>query len=230
MKCEDYQEMISLYLDDALSLDEKQHLEEHLKHCLSCRETLEALRMITRELARIEEVELPQKFHEELRNRLRQDEKHHRPLSKWIPYVAGLVATLVIGFVMVENTNLINPKVALEPVGYQLEEGEVSVTSLAAEPAPVQFAAKARTMSEEIWTLQCTNIEEAETFLASYTKAQDLSMTKWQEDTFYHYVLESIQNKEDLKTSIENAGLVILDSASVLEEVQTVHLVISIKE
>lgn len=227
MKCKDYQEMISPYLDDALSLDEKQHLEEHLKHCLSCRETLEALRMITRELAQIEAVELPQKFHEELRNRLRKDEKHHRPLSKWIPYAAGLAAALVIGFVMVENTN---PKVDLELVGYQLEEADVSVTSLAAEPAPAQFAAKARTMSEEIWTLQCTNIEEAETFLESYTKAQNLSMTKWQEDVFYHYVLESVQNKENLKTSIENAGLVILDSASVLEEVQTIHLVISIKE
>lgn len=230
MKCEDYQEMISLYLDDALSLDEKQRLEEHLKHCLSCRETLEALRMITRELAQIEEVELPQKFHEELSNRLRQDKKRHRSLSKWIPYVAGLAAAFVIGFVMVENTNFINPKVDLEPAGYQLEAGEVSVTSLAAEPAPAQFAAKARTMSEEIWTLQCTNIEQAETFLESYTKMQDISMTKWQEETFYHYVLEFVQDKEDLKNSIEKAGLVMLDSTSMLEEVQTIHLVISIKE
>lgn len=228
MKCENYQEMISLYLDNALSLDEKQHLEEHLKHCHSCKETLEVLSMITRELAQIEEVELPPNFHHELRNRLKQDKKNRRPLSNWIPYVAGLAAACMIGFFMVENANLVNPTEHLEPRGYQLAQEDINAASVAAEPA--QFVAKTRAMSEEIWTAECTNIKEAEMFLEAYAKENDLGITKWEVDRLYHYVLEPINDKEGLKIAMEKEGFVLVDEPVLEDEIQTVHLVISIEE
>lgn len=230
MKCENYQEMISLYLDDALSLDEKQHLEEHLKHCHSCTETLEVLSMITRELAQIEEVELPSNFHDELRNKLREDKKGNKPLSKWLSYVAGLAAAFVIGFFMVENTNLIDSAEHVEPRGYQLAQENMSAEVPVAEPVSAEFVAKTRTISEEIWTVECTNIKDAETFLENYTQEHDLSMTKWQVDRLYHYVLDPIEDKDGLKVAIEKVGLVLLDRPIMEDDIQTVHLVISIEE
>lgn len=230
MKCEDYQEMISPYLDDALSSDEKQQLEEHLKHCLSCRETLETMRMITNELSQIEELEVPAKFHDELHARLIKDKKKPKTPYKWMTYLSGVAAALMIGFVMVESTNSGSKINDIAPATYQAEEPDGGVAPLAMPSEAPMSNARSRIITEETWTVQCDDVEVADTFLAAYSEENDLNITKWQEDKLYHYVLEPVKDKEHLKTSFEKKNLVITDLQSLGDEIQAVHLVISIQE
>ncbi|GMR01622.1 MAG: hypothetical protein BMS9Abin19_1028 [Gammaproteobacteria bacterium] len=50
MKCTDIQKYLDDYLDDAMSLGEQKAVEEHIKHCVSCKQALEAHKTVRQAL------------------------------------------------------------------------------------------------------------------------------------------------------------------------------------
>jgi anti-sigma factor RsiW len=48
MKCRHVKKMISQYVDDELSLDDKEDFDSHIRSCASCREGLEEIRALHR--------------------------------------------------------------------------------------------------------------------------------------------------------------------------------------
>ena len=97
MKCIEYSELISAYVDEMLSPQEEKQLIMHLKTCQSCQKELESFKQIKSMCHQIEEVSLPDTFHEQLMQCLKS-EKKVKPFIKWRwQYGGALVATMLVG-------------------------------------------------------------------------------------------------------------------------------------
>ncbi len=100
MNCDECKEKLSLYIDGMLSEEEEKAIVAHLDLCETCHEEYKTLTGIISLLKSSKEVELPKGFHENLIRRMKQEQKV-RPIKtkrfKW-EYPAGLVATLLVGF------------------------------------------------------------------------------------------------------------------------------------
>lgn len=72
MKCKACQEHLSAYLDDQVPLSLKRDIEEHLDSCKECGQVLHELRAIKAACSEMEPVELPEGFHDQLMEALRQ--------------------------------------------------------------------------------------------------------------------------------------------------------------
>lgn len=95
MKCHYYRELLSSYLDNALTATERREVEEHINGCRACREELEALRR-TVELLKDwseEELDLPPGFEEDFRRRL---EVACRPWYRRLGQKTSLTAAAII--------------------------------------------------------------------------------------------------------------------------------------
>ncbi|MEG0712507.1 MAG: zf-HC2 domain-containing protein, partial [Niameybacter sp.] len=156
MKCEDYQQLISLYLDDALSYDEKLQLEVHLKDCPTCQETFEMMHMMIKGLEDLEDVPLPEGFHasvhkallkeqsrvemeqlqikepcvQDIKRTVVKEKKSKKSVYRWLTYASGLAAAVVIGFVLV-------------PSGQDPQIGATQVSPLASAPEQSKSRAQA---------------------------------------------------------------------------------------
>jgi len=102
VKCDQCQELLSPYLDGALTETLRKELENHLRGCSFCREELEALRR-TVELLHAwseEEMELPEGFEERLRSRLTEASRPwYRQLTKsWVSL--SVAAVILIAMVV----------------------------------------------------------------------------------------------------------------------------------
>ena len=84
MQCSEIQEMLSFYLDDWLSAEEKTLVEQHLAVCSVCRKEMETLRCTIQTLASLEQLSPPLDFNEKVRNLL---EKEVRKKSFWKRFV-----------------------------------------------------------------------------------------------------------------------------------------------
>jgi hypothetical protein len=84
MKCNQYRELLSPYLDGVLPADQQRSLENHLQQCSSCQEELEALRRTVSLLQTWSEaeLELPAGFEARLHSRL---EATCRPWYRQLP-------------------------------------------------------------------------------------------------------------------------------------------------
>ena len=110
MKCIEYSELISAYVDEMLSPQEEKQLIMHLKTCQSCQEELESLKQLQKMCHQIEEVSLPDTFHEQLMQRLKS-EKKTKPLIKWRwQYGGALVATMLVGILFWNQLDFTIPK------------------------------------------------------------------------------------------------------------------------
>lgn len=251
MKCEDYQEWIALYVDDALTADEKRQLEAHLEHCLSCRETLETLLMMKSVMSEIEDVALPETFHRDLHRRLNKEAvKPKKMMYKWMPYVSGLAAALLIGFVLVEGTSKEEVIPEATPMAYRLEEAPIEempagqapiVYSLEGSPeaeVPVADAPEATSIKaqprgmvqEEIWQAKCTDLKAIQQFLEDYAVDNEVDLVYWQVGDIYHYTLEPVEDKATFKNSLENEEGLVGDIQITSNETPIIHLIISIQE
>lgn len=64
--CEEVLNNISLYIDNELSLKELEEFEKHIAQCDNCRKELEDIKEMIFSLNNLEEIELPDAYHEEL--------------------------------------------------------------------------------------------------------------------------------------------------------------------
>jgi predicted anti-sigma-YlaC factor YlaD len=61
MPCQELVELITDYLEGALSHVDRERFEEHLKNCRHCRTYLEQMRQTIRALGRLPETSIPEK-------------------------------------------------------------------------------------------------------------------------------------------------------------------------
>lgn len=109
MKCSEYQDLISAYVDGMLDPQEEKELLSHLKVCACCKENYEALKQIIVGCEHIEEVEVPETFHQNMMKRLEdiETEKKIVPIKKhwkW-QYGGALVASLIVGGLFISQLN-----------------------------------------------------------------------------------------------------------------------------
>lgn len=90
MKHEDFREMISFYIDDVLSENEKMEFEAHLNECSDCRSELEEMKIIIGALGEFEALDLPEGFEMDLKAKLLLANSEMNA-----PVVAGMNAPIV---------------------------------------------------------------------------------------------------------------------------------------
>jgi predicted anti-sigma-YlaC factor YlaD len=71
MSCMLIRELFSAYLDNALSLDKKKRVDEHIKVCSACNSELQQLKSMINILNNIENPAAPAGFSAELLNKIR---------------------------------------------------------------------------------------------------------------------------------------------------------------
>lgn len=133
MKCEDYLELLSPYLDNALSLEEQQKLEAHLKECSKCQEELDNLKWITSCLNTLEEAPLPEDFHGKLMSRVNETKTKKTNKNRLFAYASSLaaVAILAVVFISQDHTSI---------VPEAINTGEPEIASYSMQRSVVQEA------------------------------------------------------------------------------------------
>lgn len=115
--CITEKELISLYIDNELSEEDKIEFENHLLNCESCRQDVSNLTFIVNAVKDINEVELPENFHEEIMNKIKFENKKKVSFFniqnfKKFTYAAAILLITVIGVDLnkkfSENNNLNN--------------------------------------------------------------------------------------------------------------------------
>ncbi len=110
MSCDEYETMLTAYVDDELPPEDRQRLEDHLAGCESCRHTLAALTAVGEDLAMIEfkepsDAELEQ-YWRSVYNRMERG-------IGWVLLSIGVIVLLCYGaFALLENF-IRDPGVAL---------------------------------------------------------------------------------------------------------------------
>jgi len=103
-KCNEINELMSLYIDNLLDDSTRAEFEEHINTCASCREELDGLKKVIELCRNVDEVELPEGFREELHQKLvAEKEKLYKSkgtnlLGKYIRICSTIAACLLISF------------------------------------------------------------------------------------------------------------------------------------
>ncbi len=85
MECKKCQEMISLYVDDALTSEEKKQFDAHIAKCSVCQEELEFMQKLLMHVHDLDdEKELPSDFHGNLMDKIDRIQKTNKvtPMKK----------------------------------------------------------------------------------------------------------------------------------------------------
>ncbi len=105
MDCKLCQERLSDYIDNQISEEEKQQIENHIRQCSYCAKELENLKFALESLKELPEIDLPQNFSKELSKKIKNEKKpiNSRFLNyKWL----SLGASAAVILLMIVFTNL----------------------------------------------------------------------------------------------------------------------------
>jgi hypothetical protein len=83
--CSEIRNLLSEYLDNALDAKAKALADEHLRTCQACRDELDSLKALVKELGAIESVRAPADFLDQLHKRMERPSKFS-PLREWLFY------------------------------------------------------------------------------------------------------------------------------------------------
>jgi len=72
VECRKIKKLLQLYIDNALTLGEKQMVEEHLKECSTCRAELKSLSSIVKMIGSLPEISPPPDFTEKVMSKIFQ--------------------------------------------------------------------------------------------------------------------------------------------------------------
>ncbi len=110
--CKNFSEKISLYIDNALTPEERYKFENHLKNCPSCKEEYLEIKNIVDIMHEEPLLDLPENFHEETMEKLAKENiKYKFKFNKYINIAASLILVLFCtNFLMsyIYNINLNN--------------------------------------------------------------------------------------------------------------------------
>ncbi|MFV0504511.1 MAG: DUF4349 domain-containing protein [Lachnospirales bacterium] len=112
--CEEYLDIISMYIDGKLNEKEKEDLLAHLATCSGCTNYYNMLLEIKDDFATLDAVEIPDNFHETMMLKVKEEIKNSRKQKKWkinfnIPaYAASFIVSLLVLFPVF---NIINTQI-----------------------------------------------------------------------------------------------------------------------
>lgn len=96
MSCQTIEELLALYLDDALTPTERQRVEQHLADCSDCRDTLAELRQMQLDLRALPLPPLPANFRDDLLQRVAKQPRK-QPVWRFLaPRLGSLAASLLV--------------------------------------------------------------------------------------------------------------------------------------
>lgn len=113
MICNKYDDKLSFYVQNELSESEQYEIDEHLKSCYSCRIKVNELGTLLDGISKIEDVELPEDFHEKLLSRMEKelwtDNKKVFPYMRFVKY-ASAVAVFALCVFSVTHLSMFKSK------------------------------------------------------------------------------------------------------------------------
>ena len=139
MDCELARSLMSSYIDKDINEIDKIELEKHLDSCADCMEDYQMLLSTVQYCNELEEIELPDTFHQDLRQKLQ--ELGHNKVKKrffnqnwsWVAGVAAVFIVAVIGISSLPGLNIGSSKAAKEDAAYGATQ--FTARSGGAEPA-----------------------------------------------------------------------------------------------
>lgn len=168
MNCKDFQDNISLYIDDELSTEEKKQFEEHLQSCESCENELKVYQKISSILQNTKQEELPEGYCKRLHYKLKSINIVKKKSTNWMKYASLAAAVVVIVVVSSKNNfgmksakseNAVMPSKAPMPMQSLAQSPQVAPSA----PADIKYAKDSATGSrndikvEEQYKLQTTS-------------------------------------------------------------------------
>lgn len=93
-------DLLSGYIDDALSNTERARVDAHIMKCDECGRELEALKKVSKAVSGLPKAELPQGFMRRLERRRREDEREALAPKAWLPPPARIAAFAATGAVV----------------------------------------------------------------------------------------------------------------------------------
>lgn len=117
MTCLEVQELLSAFIDNELDENKKNEIQEHIEKCSQCKKDVYELKTIIAELSSLEDVPMPESFHERLHEalvvegeKIRNSKKICINKSKWMNWkrVSSIAAVFLVGLfsVILYNNNL----------------------------------------------------------------------------------------------------------------------------
>jgi len=140
MECGDVRERISAYIEGIISFEEKSVIDEHLKSCRKCSESLADIRKTLEHVKNLEDVEPPQWLTQKIMTEVRAKEKTRKgilerlfyPLHVKLPIEAA--ATLLIAVTAFYILKSMQPGIDLET--YKLAKAPSEKTEPQVVPSP----------------------------------------------------------------------------------------------
>lgn len=199
MKCIEYSELISAYVDEMLSPQEEKKLMMHLKTCQACQKELEVLKQMQMMCHHIEEVSLPDKFHEDLMKRLKAENKVNYPMKfKW-QYGGALVATMLVGILFFNQLGLISSKNETT-TGYTTKNRVAEDGNMTTDTVPYASqsqVAEAR-IQDETGLIAHEKQLESSTFMAGETETQNVWKVEVENSKAFIEALKAYLDKEQI--------------------------------
>lgn len=204
MKCNEYQILISAYVDGQLDSQEEQKLLAHLDECDTCKEVYTALKEIINGCEQIEEVPLPKDFHRDLMAHIPvKSHKVSRALIKkhWTwPYAGGLVATLLVGTLLVyqvQNMNIQKPVEEIQVAVRNTQENQETSQkeNLSVLPSP-ESSNRADEVTEDGVSIQESDLVATEEMSLQESSPQIRIVVSQQE--CFEDVFETYLKKQDI--------------------------------
>lgn len=116
MTCLEVQELLSAFIDNKLDENKKKEMQEHIESCSQCKKDVNELNAIIAELSSLEDVPLPESFHERLHDALAlegekiRNSKKLNHKNKWMNWkrMSSIAAVFLVGLftVILYNNNL----------------------------------------------------------------------------------------------------------------------------
>ena len=124
MQCNDIQEKLSAYMDGDISSEERRLIEEHLKSCQQCNETLADLRKTTEYVRDLGDIEPPAWLTQKIMTKIRSEagrekslwQKLFYPIHIKLPVEAAVAVLLAVTTVYIFKTMQPEIKLAKAPV------------------------------------------------------------------------------------------------------------------
>ncbi|MGL4344300.1 MAG: anti-sigma factor family protein [Cellulosilyticaceae bacterium] len=225
MKCEQCLEKLSSYVDQALSSSEVMEVERHIAMCEACAEELNILQVMLDELGELEDVVMPQDFHETLMNKLNRPNQEKRKVVKWAPqkwayWGSGLAAAILVGFMgLTQLPHQVEPE--MSPMMIQEQPQAASMPEGRAMPQ-----ADTSPIENEEWSVASTQLPALEAWVEKQSKQQKytVQVTTMGEQT--HILIGEVTDKVLLVDELKAQGIELTIDAPC----EGINVVITIKK
>ncbi len=103
--CEECQAIIDLYLDDALTRDDKENFLAHISSCSECQKELEFAKNIKSTLSSLPVIEIPDDFTQNVRDKVEAERKKKKGFGTYFIRYGSLAACLVLALAISQGLN-----------------------------------------------------------------------------------------------------------------------------